>query len=100
MAHFDVPEWQHLQPAWETIGVLPADVMKTPCPARMNPSNRTTDIFTNRDVMAFNWSGCLSFPCAVCQIVRLGEIISSIVPARVYPRRNGRSISILKFAAT
>ncbi len=86
MAHFIVPNLQHLQPACvTTVGALPADAMKTPCPARMNPSSRTTDAFTNRDIMAFDWSGCLSSPYAVCQIVRHGEIISSLVPARSYP---------------
>jgi hypothetical protein len=66
--HFIVPDLQHLQPACETtVGELPADAMKTPCPARMNPSSRTTDAFTIRNVMAFDWSVYLLFPA--CQIV-------------------------------
>ena len=88
MSHFIVPDLQHLQPACETmVGALPADAMKALWPARINPSSRTTDAFTNRDVMAFDWSGGFSFPYTVCQSVRRGEIISPLVPARSDPRR-------------
>jgi len=52
----------------------------------MNASSRTTEAFTNCDVMVIYWSACLSFPCAACQIVRREEII---IPARLYPCQNG-----------
>jgi hypothetical protein len=94
MAHFVVPDLQHLQPACETtVGELPADAVKTPCPARMNPSSRTTDVFTNRNVTAFDWSVCLSFPA--CQIVWRGEIISFPCSGAVLPAPEDQQFQFL-----
>jgi hypothetical protein len=76
VAHFPQPDLQHAQLGLcDGVGILPerAETVKTPCHARTNPSTRTTDAFTNRDVMAFDWSGCCSLPYTGCQIVRCRE---------------------------
>ena len=56
VGHFVQPDLQHLHPACDGVGPLPADALETPCHTRRNPSRVTSAVFTSRVVMASSWS--------------------------------------------
>ena len=56
VGHFAQPDLQHLQPACDAVGPLPADTVETPCHTRRNPSRVTSAVFRSRVVMASSWS--------------------------------------------
>jgi len=61
------PVQQHLGFAPRVFGAPPADIVKTPCHARINPSRKTTAVFTGRNNMASTWSHRTTNPYASCQ---------------------------------
>ena len=56
VGHFAQPDLQHLHPACDGVGPLPADAAETPCHTRRNPSRVTSAVFTSRVVMPSNRS--------------------------------------------
>ncbi len=53
-----------------------AELVKTPCPARMIPSRSTTIVFTKRDLMASDGSLRTANPYASCHFLRQKRTVS------------------------
>ena len=61
------PVQQQLVFAPGVFGAAPADIVKTHCDARINPSRKTTAVFTGRNNMASTWSHRTTNPYASWQ---------------------------------
>ena len=96
------PEQQH--PVRAVGEALRADSVKALCPARIIPSRSTTAVFTNRDVITYDWSLFLAVPYTACQTSRREEIASSVetmlhqaAAISAVGRRGVRPLGLLQF---